>query len=401
MKLFTSKDRLVNHLYYPIAFLSFILIVVYFISLLPSATIDINLISSLLWSALCGLIAYKEYNNTRKSLVLGVSVLLANIVIFSISNRPFGFVISVAVALSIFYITRNLDLEFQFMTSVLLAVIIGLVLGVSNDYILGFVKLFAKKIKGNGMVFGIINEVYSSFFGDYFSRLFYYTDYASATVVNDNIVTGAVSIFRQSKKEPFSITATYLTGKYFANIFLPLGVIFALYSRTKNKHFYPFILSSILSIVCGNNALLLLFLFFYNPLIFIAFCLITGLCYFVSAIVDIRLGFVHSASIVEMLIHSNKMLYFLLIGIIYSVMMYYVIQIILSKFDLDNQQYFPREVRQLLKSLGGQRNIERLEQGILYVKNPNLIDILKVDCDIHQNQVFLIDNDYELLKEYF
>lgn len=401
MKIFTSKDRLINHLYYPVAFLSFILIVLYFVSLLPSATIDINLVSSFLWSALCGLIAYKEFNNTRKSLALGVATLLSNIVMYSISGRPFGFIVSVIIALSIFYITRNLDLEFQLIASVLLAIITGLILGLSSEYILEFVKQIAKRIKENGIAFGIINEVYSCFFGDYLSRLFYYADYGGATVINDSIASGAVSIFRQSKNEPLSITATYLTGKYYANIFLPLGVIFALYSKAKNKHFYPFILSSILSIACGNNALLLLFLFFYNPLIFIAFCLITGLGYFVSAIIDIRLGFVHSASIVEMLIHPNKMLYFLLIGIISSVMMYYVIQIILSKFDLDNQRYFPREVRQLLKSLGGERNIEGLEQGILYVKNPNLIDILKVDCDIHQNQVSLIDNDYELLKEYF
>ena len=81
--------------------------------------------------------------------------------------------------------------------------------------------------------------------------------------------------------------------------------------------------------------------------------------------------------------------------------MYFVVEIVLSKFDMDNQKYYPKDVRALVKALGGERNIENLENGVLTVRNPNLIDILKVDCEIHQNTVTLIDNDYNLLKEYF
>ena len=68
---------------------------------------------------------------------------------------------------------------------------------------------------------------------------------------------------------------------------------------------------------------------------------------------------------------------------------------------MDNQKYYPREVKALVKALGGERNIVSLEGEVLTVRNPNLIDIIKVDCDIHQDKVTLIEKDYEILKDYF
>ena len=68
---------------------------------------------------------------------------------------------------------------------------------------------------------------------------------------------------------------------------------------------------------------------------------------------------------------------------------------------MDNQKYYPREVKALVKALGGERNIVSLDGEVLTVRNPNLIDIIKVDCDIHQDKVTLIEKDYEILKDYF
>ena len=140
---------------------------------------------------------------------------------------------------------------------------------------------------------------------------------------------------------------------------------------------------------------------FYNPLIFVGYVFVGGVGYFVSALVDIRIGFEKYASLFSLFKYGRSVGYFLLVGFVLAVLMYFVVQIVVAKFDMDNQKYYPKDVRALVKALGGERNIENLENGVLTVRNPNLIDILKVDCEIHQNTVILIDNDYNLLKEYF
>ena len=147
--------------------------------------------------------------------------------------------------------------------------------------------------------------------------------------------------------------------------------------------------------------MLLVFLLFYNPLIFAGFIFVGGVGYFVASLVDIRIGFSTFASVFNLFRYGRSIGYFLLVGFVLAVLMYFVVQIVVTKFDMDNQKYYPKEVRRLVKSLGGERNIENLENGVLTVRNPNLIDILKVDCEIRQNTVILIDNDYNLLKEYF
>ena len=51
--------------------------------------------------------------------------------------------------------------------------------------------------------------------------------------------------------------------------------------------------------------------------------------------------------------------------------------------------------------LGGEENISGYENGIVYVKNPNLIDVLMLDCLIKENAVTLNTEDYDLIKKYY
>ncbi|MDO4363579.1 MAG: hypothetical protein Q4C99_03550, partial [Clostridia bacterium] len=235
----------------------------------------------------------------------------------------------------------------------------------------------------------------------FFSDLVYNTDCSTATLVNGKIVSGVQKIFLAQPKNPMSSVADYLTGKYFVNIFLALGTAVALFKKTSKRYFFSFLLPCVLSVIFGDNTLLLVFLLFYNPLIFVGFVLVGGAGYFVASLVDIRIGFGGFASVFNLFRYGRSIGYFFLVGFVFAVLMYFVVQIVVTKFDMDNQKYYPKEVRRLVKSLGGERNIENLENGVLTVRNPNLIDILKVDCEIRQNTVILIDNDYNLLKDYF
>ena len=101
-----------------------------------------------------------------------------------------------------------------------------------------------------------------------------------------------------------------------------------------------------------------------------------GIDSFVCSLIDIRVGFETSASLFEMIKYIDKPIYFLLIGALSSVLMYFAAVLVLSKYDLENHRILPKSVRQLTKYLGGEENISSIDNGLVYVKNPNLIDIL-------------------------
>ncbi len=403
MNIFTSKERLITRLKYPIAVLSFYLIIVHILSLaFPKLNINIEVFSSLLWSAACGaFVAFCEYKESAKSFAVSFSVLGANAIFLFSTNRPFGLLISVLLTLVIVMLGKNLDFEYLIITSSLLGVFIGLIFGLLDDVLQMYVKDFAYLIKGRAVLFGILNEVYVPFFGNFFTNLVYNSDCSVATVVDGEIVSGVQKIFLASSKIPRASVADYLTGKYFVNIFLALGTVLALIKKTYRRYFFSFSIPCVLSMIFGDNKLLLLFLLFYNPLIFVSFVLVGGIGYFVASLIDIRIGFDEFASVFNLVRYGKNMGYFLLVGFVLAVLIYFVVQIVVAKFDMDNQKYYPKDVRRLVKSLGGEQNIENLENGVLTVCNPNLINILNVDCEIRQNTVILIDNDYNLLKEYF
>lgn len=88
-------------------------------------------------------------------------------------------------------------------------------------------------------------------------------------------------------------------------------------------------------------------------------------------------------------------------GFVIAVMTYFLFQIVISKFDIEKKKLLPKEVKKIVVALGGEKNIERIKMDKLYVKNPNLIDVLKLDCDINGNEITLHYGDLELIKEYF
>lgn len=403
MNIFTSKDRLIIRLKYPVAVVSLYLLAAHFIALvLPKQNFDVGIFMSFLWSAAVGaFVAFYECKESSKSFAVSLSVLSANAVFYIICGNVFGLIFTVIVAVLFVMLGKNLDFEYLVITSALLGVTVGLALGLLDEPLKNLVKSFAYFIKGRAVLFGILGELYSVLFGNYFSDLIYNTDCSAATLVDGKIVSGVQNIFAALSNKPVSAVADYLTGKYFVNIFLTLGTALALYKKVYRRYLFSFALPCVSAVLFGDNTLLLLFLFFYNPLVFIGFVLVGGVGYFVSALVDISIGFTDYASLFGVFRYGKNIGWFLLVGFVLAVLMYFVVQIIVAKFDMDNQKFYPKEVRTLVKALGGERNIENLENGVLTVRNPNLIDIIKVDCDIHQNTVTLIDNDYNLLKDYF
>lgn len=403
MNIFTSKNRLITVLKFPIAILSLYLLAIGLVALLlPSVSIDVNAVTSLLWSTACaGIIASFAQKDSLITVCTALSLLLVNAVFYVISGEALGIMVSLLLSLLAVRLCREMTLEYYVICSALAGVIIGVVLGLLYSPFCNLVRSFAYLIKGRAVLFGIVNEVYNLFFGDYLCHLVYTTDCSTSLIVDKRLVSGAVDLFLTNPKNPPSVVSQYLTGKYFVNIFLPIGLYASLFGKIKKHYLFSLSLSTLLSVLLGNNVMLLMFLFFYNPLMLVGYLFAVGVCYLVPALMDIRIGFTDYASVVSLVKYGNSFLWVLLIGAVLAVTVYFVVQMVLARFDMDNQKYYPRELKALVKALGGERNIVSLDGEVLTVRNPNLIDIIKVDCDIHQDKVTLIEKDYEILKDYF
>lgn len=401
MNIFTTNDRIINSLKLPISFMSAFLIIMYFISLIFGVGDNVQIMSFFIWSALSGgFVASYITHNSEKTVIISSSVITVNVIFYLVNSRTPSILATLFIAYFLCKIIAGFDLTKFCVISIFVSVLLGFSFAYLYILIESFTRFLADLVNTNSFLFSFINEIYTLIIGDDFSQLFYFKDYGSAIFINEEIASGAVNIFSADKANPASAVSVYLTGKYFANIFLPIGIYVCLFSKIKDRYFIPVTISLILSILCGNNLMFSTFLFFYNPIIYLSYVICTSLCYLFINLADVRLGFVDSASLIELVKYSNDILIFIIIGIVSMILMYFLCLVVLSKYDFDFYRYIPKSVRKLIDALGGEKNIISIDSYTVTVKNPNLVNILNIDCDLHENIVNLIDDDYDLLLKY-
>lgn len=316
MKLINQQKRLLEKISPALPYLCLTLLGVFILSYIPFLDIEYSYnILSLLFGAVCG---YSLVENKALGLI---SMLLINI------NGDMGILLLMAFALLIRYIDKSYN-KYITIFSVLLLLVI---LTASQKWLDAFLSYMASFTQDKSIFFGSFNEVLTLFLGTKYQSLFYHTDIAGAVLNNEGILTGAVDIFSQTRDNPPLLTSKYLTGKYLANIFVSSGVFVFLYPRLKSNHSLLLILSIILSVLAGDNTLISLIVLLYNPLIYLGYVGIIGIGYLVVRIIDIRIGFINSASLIELICYIQKPLYFILVGFVLAVMMYFLSLIIIKR----------------------------------------------------------------------
>lgn len=395
-----NDKRIITRLNYPIGFLSILIFVVFLLSLFNLQKGNSIVVISLIWSVLSGgFVGAYTFGNSKMTASFTCGVLCLNVFYYLLCNEGLSLFITAVIAILLSKFCREYSFENVFYISVSACVSLGIVLGLLYEPSLYLTRALAKAVQGNSLVFSIVNDVYSLLFGNAFSDLFYFKDYAGALMIDNKLVSGVIEIFKADKENPASCISVYMTHRYFANIFLCIGLFVGLFSKVRDKYLLSFVLSVLLSIIAGNNLTVDLFLLFYNPFIFIAYLICIGIDSLICSVVDIRVGYETSAGLFEMIKYIDKPVYFILIGILSSILMYFAVMLVLSKYDLDTHKLLPKSVRKIVKYLGGEKNIVGIENGLVYVKNPNLIDILMLDCLIKENAVTLNTEDYDLIKE--
>ena len=326
MNTIKNEQRIINTLNFPIAFCGVIYAALFIISLFNLSYK--NTIIPMVWSTLVGgFMSSGLLLNSKKTAGFTAGFTLMGLVYYAVSGSTMGFLFTVGMAYLLLLVCKSFEYDKIFYSSALISVVIGLFLGLVYEPALKLVAVLAESVENNSFVFGIVDDVYSLLFSDDLRELFYYKDYGGALIIDNKLFSGALNIFLYTKNEPASFVAKFLTGRYFSNIFLPVGVFLALFSRVRDKYQISFCSSVLISILLGNNVFLSLFLSLYNPFIYFAYLFCIGIDYILCSIIDIRVGFSVSANVFEMIRFIDKPVYFILIGLLSSVLMLSLIHI--------------------------------------------------------------------------
>lgn len=405
--LFINLKKSFGYAIYPLIFVSAFLILFNMLALLPveqirqSSQFFSNAVKLLFCIALVGFSVLYSTNNAKKAVTASFCVTLSNLVFYSLTGQYFSLLFIAVLAFVSSAVMKKLDLIYAYFVMLLSGIVFSLVFGMLYDNLLDVLKVFASAIKNKPSLFGVINNFYSIAFSDNFADLFYHSDYSQTLLVSDKYYSGAVDIFSADKKSPSGIVADYLTGKYYVTVFVNVGLFFALYNKFNEKEKAAYVLVSVLCLLFGRFEFLFLMIILYNPFVYFSSLILVFISYLLPHFLDIRIGFEDNGTIFELINYSDKVIYFILSGVVLSVLSYFVITVTLSKFDIQRHKYLPRDVKKIVNALGGEKNIERIKDDVVFVKNPNLIDILRLDCDIKANAVLLHIDETNLLKEYF
>ena len=404
---FIHLKKMFGYAAYPMIFVSSFLILLNTLALLPveaigqSAQFFRDAVKLLFGTAIVGFSVLYSTSNAKKAVAAAFCASASNLVFYSLSGQYYSLLFLTLLAFFASLILQKLDLLYAYFVLVLSGLVFSLVFGMLYDELLGVLRVFASALKNKPSLFGVVNNFYTIAFSDRFADLFYHSDYSQSLLIDGRIYSGAADLFAASKKAPPSVTAEYLTGKYYVTVFVNAGLFFALYNKFNDKEKAAYALVSALCLLFGRFEFLFLMLMLYNPFVYFSSLLLIFVSYLLPRLLDIRIGFTDNGTLFELIAYSDKTLYFLLSGLVLSVLSYFVVLLTLSKFDIQRHKYLPRDVKKIVSALGGSKNIEKIRDDVVFVKNPNLIDILRLDCDIKENAVLLHTDETNLLKEYF
>lgn len=357
---------------------------------------------NVLFLVLCGgIIGNCVCKNSKKAATVSFCLLLADVMYFSFANYHFSLLFIVCASFLLSYFVQKFDVLPSYLSCLVICVTIGLVSG-SLYYIFdSLINMTAETVSGNGALFGLFDNLYLMLFGTQFRDIVLTKSYSTAQIVGGNIVSGALNVFKATVKNPTVSTSYFLSGKYFLNIFVTVGAYLAFVKKMDLREQVAFSSAALIAILFGKTELFLIYIICFNPISYFEYLAIAFVSYLTASFLDLRLGYSENGSLIELFKYSNNMLYFIIAGTVLAALTYFLFRIVITKYDFESKMILPRVTNKLVKALGGDENIIKVENGSVIVSNPNLIDVLKVDCEIHENTVTLYYDDYLLLKEYY
>ncbi len=389
--IFTDLRKSLN---YPLLFLSVALTVILLVK--PDNTEYLSLLFS---AAFSGFYIYGKKRKADYALASVIILVSSNVFYLALSNQPLSIIAVVLLSLLIGFIYKKADFFYGSVIAFVCIFLIVFLLSEITPLLFSLTEKAALFLGERGAAFGAADCVYKLFFGNRLEELVYNTGYSKSVVINGKIVSGVKNIYSADRNN--KLVSSFLTGRYYQSIFLTLGISPIIIKRLNPEYRLAVITLSIFTVITGNTLLFELFILCYNPLLYLAYIAGVYLSFTVGDLLNINIGFDSIPLLTNLFNSFDKPVYFILSGLVIALIMYFLSRMILIKFDFQSAPYYPRKVKEMIKYLGGEDNIELIKKEKVFVKNPNLINILKLECEINQNVITLYDDDLELLKEYF
>lgn len=163
--------------------------------------------------------------------------------------------------------------------------------------------------------FGMINTIFNSFGLYDFQNLADNTSYGGSFLISGRIVNGAVNAFKLNSC--ISSVSQFLSARFLL-IFSLSGILLALGGKN-----IKVCLAVLVAVFTGNYTVLLLLLVFQFPVHYLLSLIASFACSFVSYAVDLKLGFICSPSVFELLIHNTNRVYSVVVCIFVFCISYY------------------------------------------------------------------------------
>ena len=319
------------------------------------------------------------------------------------SGISISFFAGIVAALMYSYFFERFNKYISFSVTLLSSVVFGLAMSylgdIFKDILMGAARFVSDKGLVTAVLFSVISTVLCLFGSNSFNELFYYKSYGGTIVKDDNVITGIKDLFENGYSG--EQLADYMTGHYFL-LFVILGVMLALADELKAVQKICLLITMLCSFIAGDISLALFFVFLESPFLFILITIISAICHVTAHLLDIRMGYLFSGSIVEMFGSIDKPVYFFVCAVVFVAIGYFVTRYSNIKAGISDclNIYIPTRFNHLLNALGGIVNIIKVNDDVAEVRNPKLVNTFDLKCEIRENLVKVEDDEIKELGEY-
>lgn len=318
-------------------------------------------------------------------------------------STSLSLIITAVVSLLCIYCFDRLGAVLSGVMCLVLSVLIGTVFGYLGDYFDNFIMRISELISGKGMLSGALfgggDFLLTLFDIDSLRETFFHKSYGGSLLFNGELVTGVKDLFSEGYEG--KQVSLYLSGHYYM-LFAVCGIGAALAAQLSGGRRSALIITAVCAVLSGNVYIFLLFIFFESPFLFLAAAALNVLSYITAYALDIGCGYIFNGSVFEMLINLNRGVYLFAGGVVFIAIGFFVTKFVTEKHSLSDcfNTYIPQRLRELVENLGGVNNIIGFRNGALEVRNPKLVNTLKLECTVEENAVKSDDVLFGELQDY-
>ncbi len=310
-----------------------------------------------------------------------------------------GLLISVFIS----FLFNRYGISISMAVSIIFSITFGIVSGYVFEYFENFLMTVSLAVSGKGVfssaLFSAIDSIFTLLGVDNFRDLFFYKSYGGSQLIDGNIVTGIKDLFNSGYNG--DLVSAFLSGHYYL-LFGVSGICVSMMSKLKNAQKTVLIIMTVSSVISGDLTYLFLFILLESPFLFLSVIFISVLSFVSAYLLKLSIGYVFNGGIIEMIINSDNYVYLLAGGVVFFTIGYFLFKFSNEKHGISDciNIYIPTRLSSTVEALGGIENLIRFNGNKLEVRNPKLINTVKIDCEINENIVESNNEKFIELKEY-